>query len=80
MTMDLRTLCLISLRDAGIPIIYANRMTNSIADFDMAAQVMRRLFTTVCKSHMQECEEGGSSLTTQGLINTMICVDQDLRV
>ena len=78
MSMSLKDLCLLTLRDSGMPIYVANSLTQDPA-FDQTSQILRMIMTDMWTIHHQRMMRGSSSNTIDGLNSVLLEIRQTLR-
>ena len=78
MTMSLRDLCLVTLRDSGIPLQVADRLTSG-RRFDQSSQVLRLVIEEMWSTYKQEVLRGRTSFTNEGMDSHLLDILQVIR-
>ena len=76
--MSLRDVCLITLRDSGIPYQVADRLTEG-RRFDQSAQVFRLVVQEMWSAFKQEVARGELSYTNDGMEDLLLQIRQMIR-
>ena len=76
--MSLRDLCLVTLRDSGIPLQVADRLTEG-RRFDQSSQIFRLVIQEMWAAFRQEVARGRTSYTNDGMDNLLLEIRQLIR-
>ena len=76
--MSLRDLCLVTLRDSGIPLQVADRLTDG-RRFDQSSQIFRLVIQEMWAAFRQEVARGRMSYSTDGMDNLLLEIRQLIR-
>ena len=76
--MSLRDLCLVTLRDAGIPLQVADRLTSG-RRFDQTSPIMRLVIQEMWTTYYQEVISGRTSYTNDGIDGHLMDILQVIR-